>query len=425
MIQLLPFATNNMLISTIKTAIQSLLHNKTRSLLTVVGIVIGITSVITVLSAGQAIKGLIIGEIEAFGSNYIQVEVKTPSTNQASVENAFSQVGGATITTLKESDAEEVAKLQNISAYYTAIMGQEIVGYQSEIEKVFLFGTNSDFLKIDTGEIDTGRFFDKEENQSLARVAVIGSKVKDNLFGDNDPIGKSIKIGKEKFTVIGVMKERGASFSLDMDGMIFLPVKTLQKRLLGIDYISFMIMQLVDNNLADQTAEDVIFTMRELHNITDPDRDDFAVTTMDQAMEMLDTIILGMQFLLIMLGSISLIVGGVGIMNIMYVSVTERTFEIGLRKSVGAKSGNILWQFLFEAIIITLIGGIIGIIFGLLLSILISIGAKSQGFDWEFSISIAGIILATSMSTIVGLVFGLYPAKKAAAMNPIQAISHE
>ena len=390
-----------------------------------IGIVIGITAVITVLSAGQAIKGLIIGEIEAFGSNYIQIEVKTPSTSQTSTENTFSMVGGATITTMKESDAEELAKHPNVSAYYTAIMGQEIVNYQNEIKKVFLFGTNADFVKIDTGQVEAGRFFDSDENKGLAKVAVLGSKVKTNLFGDNDPIGKSIKVGKEKFIVIGTMKERGASFAFDMDNMIFVPVRTLQKKLLGVDYVSFMTIQLIDNSLAAETAEDFKFTMRELHDITDPDRDDFAVTTMDQAMEMIDVIIVGLQFLLVMLGSISLVVGGVGIMNIMYVSVTERTFEIGLRKALGAKSRNILWQFLFEAVIITLIGAVIGIIFGLLLSALISVGAKSQGFDWEFSISVSGIILATAMSTIVGLVFGLYPAKKAAAMNPIDALRHE
>ncbi|OGF31578.1 hypothetical protein A2533_02870 [Candidatus Falkowbacteria bacterium RIFOXYD2_FULL_35_9] len=413
------------LINTIKTAWQSLKRNKSRTFLTVIGIVIGITAVITVLSAGQAIKSLIIGELESFGSNYIQVEVKTPSTEQASTENAFSMVGGSVITSLKESDAQEIAKHPNISIFYTGLMGQEIVSYQNQLKKVFLFGTNEDFINIDSGEINQGRFFDEDENSSLAKVAVLGSKVKNELFGNNDSLGKYIKVGKEKFQVVGEMKERGASFTFDMDNMIFLPVKTLQKKLLGVDYVSFVIAQLEDNSTSAETAEEVTLIMRDQHDITDPNKDDFAVTTMEQAMEMLDIVISGVQILLIALGSISLVVGGVGIMNIMYVSVTERTFEIGLRKAVGAKNKNILWQFLSEAVIITFIGGIIGIALGILLSGLISVVAQSQGFDWKFSVSVSGIVLASLMSMIVGLVFGLYPAKRAAGLNPIDALRHE
>ena len=192
-----------------------------------------------------------------------------------------------------------------------------------------------------------------------------------------------------------------------------------------MDYVSFVIAQLEDNSTSAETAEEVTLIMRDQHDITDPNKDDFAVTTMEQAMEMLDIVISGVQILLIALGSISLVVGGVGIMNIMYVSVTERTFEIGLRKAVGAKNKNILWQFLSEAVIITFIGGIIGIALGILLSGLISVVAQSQGFDWKFSVSVSGIVLASLMSMIVGLVFGLYPAKRAAGLNPIDALRHE
>ncbi len=409
----------------IRLAVRSLKRNKGRSALTLLGIVIGITAVITVLSTGAAISDFILAEIEGFGSNYIQIEVKVPSVSQTSTENAFSMVGGTVITTLKKSDGEEIAKHPNIARHYSAVMGQEIISYQGEIKKTMLFGVGSEFINIDQSEIDYGRFYTKEENNSLAKVAILGPKVIDRLFGQSDPIGKYVKIKNEKFQVIGVIKERGASLMFDMDNMVILPVSTLQKRILGIDYVSFILAQVHDPDYSEETAIDIEYTLRDLHNISDPDKDDFAVTTMQEAMQMLDTIIIGIQLLLVLLGSISLIVGGVGIMNIMYVSVTERTYEIGLRKSVGATYSNILWQFLWESIIITSLGGLVGIICGGGLTYLVSIIARSQGFDWTFSISWQGMILAVGMSIIVGLIFGLYPARKAALLNPIDALRGE
>ena len=408
-----------------KTAADSLQKNKGRTLLTILGIVIGIAAVITVLSTGQAIKGLIIGEIEAFGSDFVEIEVKTPGTAQTSTDNAFSMVGGSVITTLTEDDAEAILKHPNIDQFYTGVLGQKLAVYESEIKKAFLFGTNAAFIDIDTAEVSQGRFFTKQENQGLAKVAVLGFKMQDKLFGDQDPIGESIKVGKEKFRVIGTLEEKGASFGFDMDNMIFIPVKTLQKRILGVDYVSFIFAQMHNPDLGDQTVEDINIIMREQHKIDDPDKDDFAVISMEQMVELLDIVIYGIQVLLIALGSISLIVGGVGIMNIMYVSVTERTFEIGLRKALGASYNNILWQFLAEAIILTLIGGIIGIIIGITFSWLIAIIASVAGLDWEFSISISGLILAVGVSGAVGLIFGLYPAKQAAKKDPIEALRHE
>lgn len=406
-------------------ALKSLTKNKGRTILTVLGIVIGITAVIAVMSTGQAIKSLIVGEVEKFGTNYIEIEVKTPQTSQTSSENAFSLIGGAMVTTLTDADAQEVAKHPNVARYYSGVMGQEIISYKNEIKKAMLFGTTEKFIDIDSSEVAFGRFYTDEESDSLSQVAVIGPKIAEKLFGQNDPLGKNIKIGKLNFRVIGVLKERGASFMFDMDNMVFLPLKTLQKKLLGIEHVSFIFTQLKDTSLSAQTKADIEAILRDRHDITDPNKDDFAVTTMDEAMEMMEIIINAIQFLLLVLGSISLIVGGVGIMNIMYVSVTERTYEIGLRKAIGAKNSHILWQFLWEAIILTLIGGIIGIILGIGISYLISVIATNSGFKWNFSISWVGLVLAVSMSTIVGLTFGLYPAKKAANLDPIVALRKE
>ena len=414
-----------MIITAFQIAISALKRNKGRTALTVLGIVIGITSVIAVLSIGQAIKGLIVGQVESFGSNYIQIEVKTPQTSQASTDNAFSMVGGSVISTLKINDAEAVKKLPNVSKFYAGVLGQEIVSLENEFKKAMLFGTSADFINIDSSEIEFGRFYSDEEDQTLAKVVVIGSKLKDDIFGDNEAVGTSVKIGTNKFQVIGVLKERGATFGLDMDAMAFIPVQTVQKRILGIDYVSFITTQVINNDIAAQTAEEIEYILRNRHKITDPDKDDFAVTTMEQAMEMLDVIIVGIQFLLITLGSISLIVGGVGIMNIMYVSVTERTSEIGLRKSIGAKNKNILWQFLAESVILTLVGGILGIIIGISLSYLVSIIAQALNFDWAFSVSWVGMMIAVFMSVLVGLIFGIYPAKQAAKLDPIESLRYE
>lgn len=406
----------------IRIALNALKNNKGRAALTVLGIVIGITAVVAVFSAGNAIKDFIIGEIENFGSNYIEIEVKTPQTEHTSVENAFSMVGGQIINTLKEEDAEAVLKHPNIKSYYAGIMGQEVASYRNEFKKSFLMGVNASFIDIDKSEVEFGRFFTEDEDRSLARVAVLGSDAKEDLFGDEEAIGRTIKIGKEKFRVVGQLKERGSSFAFNMDAMIFMPLKTLQKRIMGVDHVSFIFAQMKNKDLSEKTAQDTTEILRDRHKIDDPQKDDFAVMTMDQAREMVGVIIYGIQILLIALGSISLIVGGVGIMNIMYVSVAERTFEIGLRKAVGAKYKDILWQFLAEAVIITLSGGIIGIVAGILFTFTVSKAAQSFGFDWQFSVSLAGIFLAVSMSVIVGLIFGLYPARQAARKDPIDAL---
>lgn len=414
-----------LLFNSIQIAQNALRKNKGRTLLTILGIVIGITAVIAVLSIGQAIKDLIIGEVQSFGTDYIQVEVKTPQTAHTSSENSFSMVGGSVITTLKLKDAEAIAKLPNVKNYYTGLIGQDIISHDNEFKKTNLFGTNASFIDIDTSEIEFGRFFTDEEDRTLSKVVILGAKLKNNLFGDSSALGEAVKIGSEKFEVIGILKEKGASFALDMDGMAFMSVQTIQKRILGVDYVSFIFTQVYDNTLSAGTAEDITLTLRERHKITDPDKDDFAVTTMKQAMDMLNVIIYGVQILLLALGSISLIVGGVGIMNIMYVSVTERTPEIGLRKSLGAKNSNILWQFLAESVIVTSIGGLIGIAVGILLSYFVSIVAKLIGYNWNFSVSWKGMLAAVLMSVIVGLIFGLYPARQAALRNPIDALRQE
>lgn len=398
------------------------------------GIVIGIAAVIIVFSAGEGIRGLILGQIESFGTDIIETEVKVPTgnktTSNADASGAMTQAQGAQITTLTLDDMEEINKLSNVKDSYAGVMSQEQVSYGNELRKAFLMGTNASYIDIDKSEIEYGRFFTDAEDKSLSQVVVLGSKMKEKLFGDSDPIGQSIKIRKSKFRVIGVMKERGAVMVMNFDDYVYVPVRTLQKRLTGTDYVLYLIHQVNDLSRSENTAEEIRALLRERHDIISSDpkdfsKDDFRVTTMAEMLSMLDTITNALTILLLAIVAISLIVGGVGIMNIMYVVVSERTAEIGLRKAVGAKYNDIMLQFLIESILVTLIGGVIGIVAGVAIAILISWGANAYGLDWRFGIPLKAYIVALVFSIIFGIFFGLYPARKAAKLDPITALRNE
>ena len=409
---------------------ESIRNNKARAFLTILGMVIGVTSIIIVFSAGEGFKGLIVQQVESFGTDIIEAEVRIPEKSKKGVtsdmETASAMAQGVQITTMTLDDVENIKKLPNVLDGYGGIMSQELATYQNKRKKVFLFGVSTSYINIDKSEVAQGRFFTESEDKSLARVVVLGSKVKEKLFANSDALGKYIKLGKSKYKIIGIMEERGAVMTVDFDEYVYIPVQTLQKRIMGIDYLMYMVHQIENLSLADQTAEDIRIVLRKNHDINNPEsdfsKDDFAVYTMEEMMSMVDEITNYITLLLLAIVVISLIVGGVGIMNIMYVIVSERTFEIGLRKSVGAKQNDILWQFLIEAIIIALIGAIIGIILGGLISLLISIGANYYGMDWQFVMPLSGLVVAFSFSILCGLVFGVLPAKKAAQMDPILAL---
>ncbi|MDD4272046.1 MAG: ABC transporter permease [Patescibacteria group bacterium] len=434
----------------LKISLRSIKGNKVRTGLTVLGIVIGIASVVIVYSAGEGISGLVYGQIESFGgTDLIETEVKNPTGkkgNQAEVQGAIAMAQGAQITTLTLKDYEDVLKLPNIINGYSVIIGQEKVSYAEQSKKVLLYGTTASLLDIDKTEIDNGRYFTDAEDKSRAAVIVLGSKIKEKLFGDSDPIDKYVKIRKTKFRVIGVAKARGAVMTFDYDNMVYAPIRTLQKKVLGIDHIMFMMHQLKDPALADETAEEARLTIRENHDIvsrplelkpgepktqvigegmTDTSEDDFRVVTMAESMDILGTVTGAITLMLLAIVAISLIVGGVGVMNIMYVIITERTSEIGLRKAVGAKYNDIMFQFLIESLIITLIGAVAGILAGAGISYLISLGANYYGLDWRFLVPLKAYYVSLAFAVVFGLGFGIYPARKAARLDPIEALRQE
>jgi len=434
----------------LKISLRSIKANKTRTGLTVLGIVIGIASVIIVYSAGEGISSLVYGQVESFGgTDLIETEVKAPTGKKgtaAEMQSAVAMAQGAQITTLTLKDMEDVGKLPNIKNYYAAIMGQEQINYADQSKKTFVFGTTASIIEIDKTEIDYGRYFSDAEDKSLAPVAVLGYKIKDKLFGSSDPLDKYIRIRKVKFRVIGVAKERGAVMTLDYDNFVYVPIRTLQKRIMGIDHITYMMHKLKNPDLADETAEEARLIIRDNHDIasnplefkpgepasknlgegmTDVSEDDFRVVTMKESLDVLDTVTGAITLMLLAIVAISLIVGGVGVMNIMYVIITERTAEIGLRKAVGAKYNDIMFQFLIESLIITLIGAVVGVLAGIGVSYLISLGANYYGLDWKFLVPLKAYYVSLAFAVVFGLGFGLYPARKAARLDPIEALRQE
>jgi putative ABC transport system permease protein len=424
--------------SSSRIAIRSMFANKVRTLLTVLGIVIGVTSIMIVFSAGSAVNGLLTSQISSFGTNIIEIEVKVPTDKQNSnnISSAVSQAQGTQITTLTLSDMDKINKLDNIKDSYGAILGQNQISFGDQRKTISLFGTNASFINIDQSKIAEGRFFTDTEDTSLEKVVVIGSKIKQNLFGDSDPVGQQVQIGKLKYQVIGVMKSRGGSASgMDFDSHVYLPIRTLQKRVLGINYLMYMVSELKNPNKSDVTAQAVTGVLRDAHNITsslDPktgealtNKDDFRITTMQEMLKTLATVTNALTILLLAIVAISLIVGGVGIMNIMYVVVSERTSEIGLRKAVGASYNDIMEQFLTESVLVTLAGAIIGVILGVAIAFLISVVATSLGINWQFGLPYYSFIVAIAFSLLCGIAFGILPARKAARLDPIVALRNE
>ena len=407
--------------SSFSLAFTAIKRQKKRAALTMLAISIGIASAIMIMAAGKGIQKLVVGQLDAFGPDTLYIEPQIPNKKANSGSGAI----GITINTLVDKDVQSVAKHPNIIAASGQVSGQEAVSYGGEIKKIMLSGKNYTAPEVESFQLTEGRFYTKDEEDSLSTVVVLGATAKDKLFGDDTAVGKIISIGGKPFRVVGVQEKIGAAFFLDMDNVITIPTKTMQKRILGIDYVQAITGKMKDNSKAAETKVELTELIRENHDITNPDKDDFIVHTTAEAAEILTTITSGITFLLIALVGISLVVGGVGIMNIMYVSVVERTFEIGLRKALGAQQKDILWQFLAEALMVTAGGGIIGVIVGTLLAGLVYLGATAAGFAWVYSVTVPSIIGSVLFSAIIGLIFGYYPAKQAAKKNPIEALRFE
>lgn len=396
--------------------------NKSRSALTILGIVIGITAIILVMSLGRGAQSLILGQIQGIGAKVIAIAPGQHPKGPTDLASLFAD-------SLRERDLESLKQKNNVpflSKIMPIIFGSEVVSFENDTYRPTIFGATGLFMEIYDVYPEEGRSFDEDEVRGYADTAILGWKVKDELFNGNDAVGKKVRIKGKNFRVIGVLPKTGQLSFVNFDDAVVVPYTTAQQYIFGIKYFHRIVVEADSEANVDQTVQDIKTTLRNNHNITDPDKDDFFVETQADAVEMVSTITNVLTLFLAAVAAISLLVGGVGIMNIMLVSVTERTREIGLRKALGATNSDILKQFLLESTILTTTGGIVGILLGTLFSFLISIIlSKTAGLDWPFVVPLSSILLGVGVSAVIGLVFGIFPARKASLKNPIESLRYE
>jgi len=408
-----------------KTSVRSLTHGKMRSVLTMLGIVIGIASVIVLMSIGQSAQQLILSQVQGIGSNLIFV-VPGGSGNGKFAAPASAQ--GIIITSLVERDADAFRREPSITAAVPEVRGQADIVYGNNNSNISYEGTTEQFFEVRNLPVGQGTAFTKSDVDSGAHVAVIGPVLSKTLFGDYlDPIGKTVRIKDVSFRIAGVLAKGGTgAFGVDQDNLVIMPLTVAQKQLLGINYYGDVVVEANPQYDINFVKSRITFALRQDHSITDPNKDDFTIRTQEDALSLLGSVTSILTLFLAAIASISLIVGGIGIMNIMLVAVTERTREIGLRKAVGATDTDILQQFLIESVLLTTTGGIIGVLLGALLVTLVYLAITTfGGIDWVFAFPLSAVILGLSVSTISGLVFGIYPARQAGRKNPIDSLRYE
>ncbi len=400
----------------IKIAIQSLFRNKMRTALTMLGIVIGIASVIAMVSIGQASTQSVKTELSSMGSNMIMI---MPARQQR---------GGVDMgmASSKSLDNKDLESLKNNTRYVAAVSpmvssNKQLI-YGNNNHSCSISGVSADYLEIRKYEIASGVMFTEEDVKRYNKVCLIGQTVVDELFTNGeDPIGKTIRFGSIPMTVIGVLESKGQNgMGNDQDDIVLAPYTTIQKRFLGINYFNMLFASATSEEESELAATEITYILRSNHGIQSGASDDFDIRTQEELVSTMSSISTLMTTLLAAIASISLVVGGIGIMNIMYVTVTERTKEIGLRMAIGAHNRDIKLQFLCESVILSLLGGIIGIILGLIISYV-----ASRLMSMPYVVSSSAILISFLVCAFTGVFFGWYPAKKAANMDPISALRYE
>ncbi|WP_289157954.1 ABC transporter permease [uncultured Muribaculum sp.] len=400
----------------LKIALKALNNNKLRCFLTMLGIIIGVASVITMLAIGQGSKNSIKAQISEMGSNMIMI-------HPGNMQRGGVRQSADDMQTLEVADYEAI---RDRAAYISAISPQVNSGGQlingNNNYPSTIYGVTPDYLDIRKVKVKDGAMFTDADIKSAAKVCLLGKTVIDNLFPNGeDPIGKVVRFNKIPFTVVGTLEEKGTnSMGMDQDDVVLAPYTTIMKRVLAIDYVQGLFASALDEQFTDQAIDEITAILREQHRLKEDADDDFSIRSQQELSEMMNSTSDMMTVLLACIAGISLLVGGIGIMNIMYVSVTERTREIGLRMSIGARGIDILSQFLIEAVIISVTGGIIGVLVGVIASWLVNIIAH-----WPVYIQIYSVILSFAVCTVTGIFFGWYPAQKAANLDPIEAIRYE
>ena len=404
--------------STLKISINSLKVNKMRSALTSLGIIIGVSAVIIMLAVGNGASANVQKNIELMGSNLLTVR-------SASAKTGGVHMGMGSRPTLTLKDAEAIKKnVRGLEAAAAASSGAQQLTYGNQNWSTTVYGVEPEYLYVKNYEIELGRKFTRDEEKNGSKVAVLGSTVVSELFGDVNPINKTIRIGNVPFRVIGILKEKGSMGPMDQDDLLFIPILTAQKKVFGTEFpgsVKMIVVKCQNADVVSLAEQDITELLIQRHRIGKNQENDFEIRNSAEFQERIKSTTATFSILLFSIASVSLLVGGIGIMNIMLVSVTERTKEIGIRMAIGARASDIRWQFLIESLLLSVIGGIIGVVVGI-------IGAKSvEMFSTELHISIStfSILLSLGFSGLVGIAFGYYPAHKASLLKPIDALRYE
>ncbi len=406
---------------TLKQAIKAFVRRPWRSFLTILGIIIGVASVITIVAVGAGAESLFTSSIEKVGTRTVSVLAGASDDN-----GPPAAAQGIVIKTLIARDFEKIEALPNIEYASPYVQSAEVLSLGSFQSSTTFEGVGEDYDKVQSFELLQGRFFRASEVKARAKVMVLGAEVWKKIE-EKAPlkVGDKIKYGKEKYIIIGRLKSKGAQLFGSPDDRVYIPYTTAQKRIMNIDYIQAIRVMVDKKENIDRVKDKMSDTLRYWHDIDDPKDDDFSIRSIAQALDLITGITGAVQAFLTIVAGISLIVGGIGIMNIMLMNVTQRTREIGLRKSLGATPGMIQTQFLTEAIFLTVLGGVLGILIGIGFAYGVAYAAVSQGYEWKFVIDSMSIMLGVGVSGFIGLVFGYFPARKAARLDPIEALRYE
>lgn len=407
---------------TIHAAMTGLRTNYLRSAFTVLGMVIGIGAVILIVSLGESAKGLILSQVEGLGSNTLTVIPGQDPQGPSDVSSLF-------VESLQERELEALMNKTLVPTLADAtpdVFVPGLVTNEGNVSQGTIVGTGylfSDILGIYPAE---GLFFSEEDVEQSSRVAVIGQQVKKDLFGMGEALGKQVKIKGTNFRVVGIYGDEGTVALFEVDRAVLIPWSAAHDYLTGTSHFNEIIVRATSEDTVERTKFDIEATLRELHDITDPEKDNFSVITSEDLIDTISVITNVMTLLLGAIAAISLLVGGIGIMNIMFISIAERTREIGLRKALGATEGNVLAQFLWEAVLVTGAGGVIGVIVGAGLAFVVAIVLNTYfNIDWSFVLPVYAVVLGVGVAAGIGLLFGLYPARKAAQKDPITSLRYE
>lgn len=392
----------------------SLTANKARSGLTILGIVIGIASVIAMVSIGEGAKGSIQSSIEGLGSNLLTVLPGFVQPGRGIVSS-----GRGTAQTLKNEDIDALSSLEGVKAVSPELQRRfQITSQIGNNTNSTVVGATDQYAAVRTVEVENGVFLSPTHERSMSRVAVLGPTVAKDLFGEDiDPLNKTIRINKVNFKVVGILKSKGGSGFMNLDDMILVPLSTMQKILSGVDYLSTIALAVEDKNQMPAVQEAASAALLVTHRVSEPD---FSIISQADILGALSQVTTTFTLFLASIAGISLIVGGIGIMNMMLTTVTERTREIGLRMAIGARRRDITWQFLMEAVMLTFLGGLIGVLIGWLIAFAV---ARFAGI--ATSVSWQSVLIACGVAAGIGIVFGYYPARRAARLNPIDALRYE